>query len=112
MTKAIFFKNKKLITGFKLFGHTEFARYGQDVLCSAISAVAQSTCLGILQVLNLKAEMKKDDDKGFLSLNLKNLSTEEIEKAQILLITLKKTLQDISVGNEKYLKVEENHEIY
>lgn len=112
MTKAKFFKNNGLITGFELSGHTGFASHGQDILCAAVSAVSQGTCLGILQVLNLKAKMKKDDDKGFLSLDLKNLTQQEIESAQVLLETLKKTVKDISIGNEKYLKVEEDHEIY
>ncbi len=112
MTKARFYKNKGLIIGFDLSGHTGFGVHGQDILCAAVSALSQSTCLGVLQVLNLEAKMKKDDEKGFLSLDLKHLSVQEIEIAQTLLITLEKTLKDISIGNEKYLKVEENHEIY
>lgn len=112
MTKAKFFKKNMLITGFEISGHTGYATHGEDILCAAVSAVSQSTCLGVMQILNLKAKMKKNDDKGFLSLDLKHLSIEEIKNAQTLLITLEKTLKDISIGNEKFIKVEENHEIY
>lgn len=93
-------------------GHTQSAEYGQDVLCAGISAVSQSTCLGILEVLGVKADFKKDEKKGLLQLDLSKCSHEDIDKSQVLLQTMLKSLQDISIGNEKYMKVEVYDEVY
>lgn len=112
MTKAKFFKNNGLITGFTLSGHTNFNQHGQDVLCAGVSAVSQSTCLGVIKVLKLDAKMVKDDNKGFLSLDLKSLERNQILQAQTLLETLKQSLEYISIGNEKFIKVENYDEIY
>lgn len=95
-----------------MLGHTNFASHGQDVLCAGISAISQSTCLGILSVLGIKAQYKKDEDKGFLQLDLSQCSQSDIEKSQVLLQTMLKSLQDISIGNEKYMKVEVYDEVY
>lgn len=112
MTKIQIFKNNNLIVGFEISGHTMSAMHGQDVLCSAISAISQSTCLGILDVLKLKADLQKNDKKGFLKCDLQKLGAKQIESAQVLLKTMQKSLEDIAIGNEKYMKVEVYDEIY
>lgn len=112
MTKVKFFKKEGLITGFSILGHTNYGSFGQDVLCASVSALSQSTCLGVLKVLKLDAKLEKDEKKGFLSLDLKHLDLQEIKAAQTLLLTLEKSLKDISIGNEKYIKVEDYDEIY
>lgn len=112
MTKIVFYKKNDLLVGFKLTGHTNFAAHGEDVLCAGISAISQGTCLGIEKVLRIKAKLKKDDNKGYLELDLTKNSHEEIEKAQVLIQTMYQSLLDISIGNEKYMNVEVYDEIY
>ena len=106
MTKIQIYKKNDNIVGFTLSGHTGFSEEGQDVLCAGISAISQSTVLGILQVLNLKPEIKRNDNKGYLKLDLLNCSEQQIQSAQVLLKTMQKSLEDISIGNKKYMKVE------
>ncbi len=99
MTTIKFFKEKENFTGFECSGHTGYSHQGEDILCSAISALTQSACLGILKVLNLKANFVKED--GFLKIEI----LENCESAQILLNTLKISLEDIKKGNEKYIQI-------
>lgn len=112
MTKIQINKKNNFIVGFVLSGHTKKDVYGQDVLCAGISAISQSTCLGILEVLNIPAKYEKNEKKGFLKLDLANCSFEEIEKSQVLMETMLKSIKDISIGNEKYMKVEVYDEIH
>lgn len=106
MTKIQIYKKNNNIVGFTLSGHTNFSQHGQDVLCAGISAISQSTVLGIISVLKLQPELEKNDDKGYLKIDLSNCSENEIKSAQVLLKTMQISLQDILIGNEKYMKVE------
>lgn len=99
MTTIKFFKENENYMGFECSGHTGFAEEGSDILCSAISSLTQSTCLGITKILNLKAEISRDD--GYLKLEL----IENSECAQVLLKTLKASLEDIREGSEKYIQI-------
>lgn len=106
MTKVQIYKKNNKIVCFQLKGHTNFATSGEDILCAAVSAVAQSTALGILKVLNIKALYETNDKQGYLKLDLNNNTDAEIESAQVLLETMHKSLDDISIGNGKHIKVE------
>jgi len=112
MTEIKIIKKNNLIVGLILTGHTEKDNYGQDVLCAAISALTQSTCLGILKILNVPAKYEKNEKKGFLKLDLSMCEAKQIEKSQVLLETMHESMKDISIENEKYMKVEVYNEIH
>lgn len=112
MTEIKIIKKNNLIVGFVLTGHTEKDFYGQDVLCAGLSAISQSTCLGILKILNVPAKYEKNEKKGFLKLDLTECDEKQIEKSQVLLETMLESIKDISIGNEKYMKVEVYDEIH
>ena len=99
MTTVKFYKDKNIYTGFECFGHTGFSDAGTDVLCSAISALTQSAYLGITKVLNLKCDMQRRD--GYFKVEI----LEEASHAQDILKTLKLSLEDIKLGNEKYIQI-------
>lgn len=112
MTKIQIYKKKDKFVKFTITGHTNSASFGQDILCAGISATAQATCLGIIKVLKINAVMEKNEDKGHLSCDLTKCTDEQIEKSQVLMKTLYESLNDISIGNEKYMKVEVYNEVY
>ena len=56
MTNVKIFKDKSNILGFEISGHSGYAEEGRDIVCSAISTLSQSICVGIDNVLNLSAE--------------------------------------------------------
>lgn len=110
MTKITFFKNKDFLIGFEVEGHTGYAEVGSDIVCSAISSMTQMTVLGLR---NVKLNVKKDNKKGYLSCKLsKNISENEILKAQNWFETLKISLEDLQKDYKKYLNLEVKDEIY
>ena len=113
MTKIVIFKNKKFLTGFEVSGHTGYAEEGSDIVCSAISSMTQMTIVGLQQVLKIRLNVKKDNKKGYLLCKLsKDISDNEILKAQDILQTLQISLEDVEKDFKKYINMEVKDEIY
>ena len=108
MTNISFSRKNGKIIRFRISGHTGKAEAGKDVLCAAISSVAQATALGLTEVLNLNIYLKIDD--GFMEVKL-NEDHLENEFAQILLETCMKSLKEIVKNEKKFVKLEEKNEI-
>ena len=105
-------KNKNIIA-FEISGHTGYEDNGKDIVCAAISSISQSACLGITKVLNIKAVISKNDKKGYLKFVLpKDLSAEKLNDSQILLQTMKLSLEDLLFDYSDYIKLEVQNEIY
>ena len=75
-----------------------------DLICAAISAISQTTVIGIEEVLKIKAKYVIED--GFLNLNLEDQTLEDIERCQVLLETMILGLKSIEITDGKYIKVE------
>ncbi len=107
MTKFKFFKNDNNFVGFECSGHTGYDEYGKDVLCATISGISQSVVLGLTKVLNLSIEIKRDDKKGHLKVELpKNISLEKMQSAQVLICTLYESINDLMIGYSSYISME------
>jgi hypothetical protein len=48
----IFRQSEGYVTGFEVKGHSNIADYGQDIVCAAVSALAQTALLGLGQYLH------------------------------------------------------------
>jgi uncharacterized protein YsxB (DUF464 family) len=46
-------------TGVSASGHAEFAEYGNDVVCAAVSAILQAARLGLMQVADAGVEARQ-----------------------------------------------------
>ena len=116
MTKVKIFKDKSNIWGFEVSGHSGYARQGSDIVCSAISTLSQSICVGLDNVLNLKPDVIIDEKKAFLKCVLpKDLTIEQNEKAQVLLKTFEESVKLLLSGDKKlkkYISLEVKNEIY
>ena len=113
MTSVKIFKNKQIITGFIISGHSGYAEAGSDIICSAISTLAQSVCVGLENVLNLRPELKIDENNAYLSCFMKN--DVQDEKVQTLFNTFEQSLSLLLLGDKKfkrYIKLEVKNEIY
>lgn len=105
MTNVIFKKKNEKLVAFKIEGHAEFDVEGEDIVCSAISMVSQTTLIGILEVLKVDVEYYVED--GFLSLSLEKKTMEDIEKCQVLLQTMLLGLKNIEITYGDYINVKE-----
>ena len=110
MTNVIFYKNNLgSFIGFELSGHTGFGEYGNDILCASISAIAQTSVLGVKNILGSKKTIViRNDVDGYLKLEIsKNISQDLLEKCSIILETAYLGLKDLESGYSSYIKIEE-----
>ena len=116
MTNVQILKNKSNILGFIVSGHSGYAEAGSDIVCSAISTLAQSACVGLDNVLNLNPIVKIDEKNAYLSCTLrKNSNNAQIEQAQIIFKTFEKSVQLLLLEDKnlkKYINLEVKNEIY
>jgi len=107
MTKIKFFKTRDYFTGYECRGHTGYAEFGKDILCAALSGMTQSCMLGLTKVLGINIDLKKEDDDGYLKIELpKNLEESKFLNAQVLLNTLYVSIEDLIDGYSKYISME------
>ncbi len=98
------------IIQYDIKGHANFAPYGEDIVCAAISVLGQTTLMGLVEVLQLKREeifYKIDDNTGYLNVKLKEIKDKELVKdTQILLQTFKLGIESIQDTYPENLKIE------
>lgn len=112
MINLVFKIKNNSIIGFSCNGHSGYAEAGQDIVCAAVSSLVQNAEICISEVLNIKLNVKRDDKNAKFEIKFsKNVSNEQIEKAQPILKALKLSSQRIEKEYKKYLKVEVENEI-
>ena len=116
MTNVTILKKESNILGFVVSGHSGYAEFGSDIVCSAISTLSQSAVVGLENVLNLRPIIKIDEKNAYLSCYLpKNLNNVQFEKAQIVLNTFEQSVKLLLIGDKKlkkYINLEVKNEIY
>ena len=103
MTKITFYKEKDVIVGFEVSGHTGKDDFGKDLLCCQISTVAQMAVVGIDEVGSFKNFHEISD--GYLKIRLDKKDAQN-EKIQFLFETCFQSFQSIIVNEKKYAKME------
>lgn len=94
------------ITKFSLSGHAGYAKSGNDIVCSAVSAVTNMIIIGF-EKLEIMPNYQKDDD-GFLSFELPDdIPIDRKSKMQFLLECMIEEFMDIQKNYSKYVKVKE-----
>ncbi|MEJ8303133.1 ribosomal-processing cysteine protease Prp [Saccharibacillus sacchari] len=94
------------ITGFKVEGHAGYADRGEDIVCSAISAITVGT-VNSVEVL-AGTEMKTRMKNGFLSGTLPPMESDELKtKAQVILESMVVMLKTIETSYREYIRLDE-----
>lgn len=93
------FRDRDYIIGFKIEGHANYAAYGKDIVCAAISVLSQTSLMALVEICGIeesKLNYKINDETGFLEVNLpRNLNIKTIEKSQIVLRTFELGVKSI-----------------
>lgn len=112
MTKVeIFRKNKKVVL-YRATGHAEFADYGEDIVCAALSVAMQMTLNGMQQVLKVMPLFDINDD-GFLEVDMKEMDYKGKEKEiDTLLESMVLMIRELSKEYPKNIKLVEKEDIY
>lgn len=94
------------LSGYRAEGHTGYAESGYDIVCSAVSALTQTTLNGLNNVLHAPVMYEVDDDTAFIEVKLTPEATDEqIGQAQILLETLRQGLQAIERSYPRNVRI-------
>lgn len=62
-----------------------------DMVCNSVSVLSQSVVIGLDEVMKLNVNYEIKD--GFLAIDLKGFTPDEIEQAQVLLKTFEKSIE-------------------
>lgn len=104
MTVITVFKRNGRILGFSAKGHAGFARSGEDIVCAAISALTQTTAMGVIEIVHCPVSFDVND--GELSLMLKDgVSDEKQREVELLVGTMLLGLSSIKKEYNGYLKL-------
>ncbi|WP_177159635.1 ribosomal-processing cysteine protease Prp [Anaerobranca gottschalkii] len=97
-------KQKECYLGYEITGHSNYSQHGEDIVCAAISALAQTTLLAIKELVT--EDLTYDISSGYLKVTYPENLTEK-QRADINLLTesMFLGLREIEKQYGKYLKV-------
>ena len=105
-TVAFFRSSDGSLIGYRAQGHTGYAEAGSDIVCAAVSALTQSTLNGLRSVLNAPVRYEIDDQAALLEAELTPQATrEQVQQAQLLLVTLLEGLQAIERSYPRNVRI-------
>ncbi len=88
-------------------GHAEYNVDGEDIVCSAVSSIVQTAALGLLMVAHIKAEIKRDDQKGYFEINIpKNLSFSSQHDVNVIIGTMLCGISDLVEEYSDFIELE------
>lgn len=104
MVKVSFKKEKENYLGYEIVGHSGYSQHGEDIVCAAISALAQTTLLGIKKLVT--EDLTYDVRSGYLKVTYpKNLTEKQRADVNLLTEAMFLGLREIEKQYGKYLKV-------
>jgi hypothetical protein len=92
------------IQGFTCSGHANQGDYGNDLVCSAVSAITQTCVIGIAEVLKLDAAIAVSETGGIDCRLPKGLGETERQQAELLMRTMLAGLQSVQASYPGTLK--------
>ena len=91
--------------GFTVLGHAGYAEYGEDIVCSAVSALTQAAAMGLGEYLNAVGEMKIQEGEMRLMLK-KGLPESEALQARAILEAMRLGLMGIMEEYPGHIEIE------
>lgn len=105
MIRLTVYKDESYLRGYRIEGHANYAGYGNDIVCAAVSILVQATTNGIDEILG--AELDFEEGKsGYARLLVTDTEPEVLDKASLLLETMVHGLSGIEKAYPKHIKIE------
>lgn len=82
-------------------GHANYAQHGEDIVCAAVSVLAQTILIGLVEVL--KQNVEYEISEGYLEFNLENKNNNDSINA--LLDTFELGIENLLQDYGSYLKL-------
>jgi uncharacterized protein len=106
MISVDLFRDKQgMITGYKVSGHADYAKAGEDIICSAVSALTQAPLLGLERHLKLKPSYVVNQEDGILEVAL-NSAPNDLTEA--ILQTMLYGVDSIARQCPQYVRIKEH----
>jgi len=94
------------VRGFTVEGHARFAPHGRDLVCAAVSMLAQSVLLGLHHHVKLDIGFNIDDAAGRLTCRLpEKMAPEQHLMAEAVIQTMVLGCQNLQETYPQYLRV-------
>lgn len=87
---------------FQVTGHAEYAEFGKDVVCGAVSALAQTAILGLEEVAGISPEVEINEGSLICMLSAGEAAN---DRGQAILETVILGLKEIEQDYGDYLRV-------
>lgn len=104
---TIYRNSKDYITRFRVEGHSGYDVKGKDIVCAAVSALAQTSLIALIEVLNIEEkdiDYFIDESKGLLDVNIPTIiSVEKLDKIQIVFKTFEVGIKSIVESYPNYV---------
>ncbi len=105
MIKLIIEKKGEDIVKVECSGHSGYASAGEDIICSAISAITQTALLALLDLSNERVAYQRKD--GYLCFECPTpISREQGIKQQAILRAMYLGIEDIQKGHSECIRME------
>ncbi len=103
MIKIIFKTHQDKIAGFYISGHAQFAEYGQDIVCAAVSVLSINTVNSIQEFTDTHFTCETSEKDGIINFLLSDMQD---DKSQLLLRAMKLGLESIRKQyTNKYIEI-------
>ena len=107
MTKVTIEKQSNSIKKIVCDGHTNYGVNGEDIVCSALSSIVQTALMGILMIAGVNAKYERDDDRGFLSIEIPSgLDKQTQHDVDIITSTMLLGISDLNEGFSDFIELE------
>ena len=93
------------LVGFDCKGHADFGEAGEDIVCSAVSALTTAIVNGITEVAKIQAGVSVDETNGIHLILAEDTGADDLDRAELLLQTLELGLRSIQKEYPRNLKV-------
>ena len=91
MINICFIKDKNLLLGFEMNGHSGYAEQGSDIVCASVSSAAYMTANTITEIIGVPAYIEVND--GYMMMKL---TSHDALKAQDILRGLELHINELS----------------
>ena len=110
MTRVEIFRKNGRIVGYKAHGHSDYAEYGEDIVCAALSMALQMPLGGMQDVLELIPKFDIDSD-GYLRVDMRGMDNKGKERElDTLLESMALMVENLSKEYPKNVKLVEKEE--
>ncbi|ACB84125.1 ribosomal-processing cysteine protease Prp [Natranaerobius thermophilus] len=107
MIQVEVYRKKGKICGFKVEGHADYAREGEDIVCAAISALSLTGVFASEKLCNLSKQITQPEE-GLLSLEMPTgLDEQQQQTYEIILETVIIGIYETAKNYPDYINIED-----